>query len=217
MNTVVYTDGSCINNGRPTASAGIGVFFGHKDPRNYSGKILGKQTNNTAELKAILKAIELLREDIMNGDNIVIYSDSSYAIRCCTDYGEKLHKLDWNKKIPNATLVKEAFYTCSQHPNVTLKYIRAHTGLQDIHSIGNENADSLATRATGAFQDSSESRGHTSSHNRRTYKIYVNVPYSEKEAAKQMNLKWDYKRKKWYMLNTNSNKEDILRVWNMYK
>ncbi len=30
-------------------------------------------------------------------------------------------------------------------PNVTLQYIRAHTGKKDMHSLGNEMADKLAT------------------------------------------------------------------------
>lgn len=29
---VVYTDGSCLNNGKPDAKAGIGVWFGANNP-----------------------------------------------------------------------------------------------------------------------------------------------------------------------------------------
>ena len=47
----VYTDGSCHNNGQKNASAGI-IYFGENDDRNVSKKIMGKQTNNAAELKA---------------------------------------------------------------------------------------------------------------------------------------------------------------------
>ena len=32
----VYTDGACINNGKPNARAGIGVYFGENDSRNIS-------------------------------------------------------------------------------------------------------------------------------------------------------------------------------------
>ena len=34
----VYTDGSCSNNGRDNALAGIGIFFGRNDNRNISKK-----------------------------------------------------------------------------------------------------------------------------------------------------------------------------------
>ena len=58
----IYTDGSCINNGKKNAKAGIGVYFGKDDKRNISKRIKGKQTNNIAELKAILKAIKILKK-----------------------------------------------------------------------------------------------------------------------------------------------------------
>ena len=38
---------------------------------------------------------------------------------------------------------------CKSYPNISLKHIRAHTGLQDEYSIGNENADRLANESIG--------------------------------------------------------------------
>ena len=32
----IYTDGSCISNGKPDAKAGIGIFFSDDDERNLS-------------------------------------------------------------------------------------------------------------------------------------------------------------------------------------
>ena len=91
----VYTDGACTNNGKPTARAGFGVYFGKDDPRNVSEAYKGPQTNNVAELLAIIKALSILRQEIEDGEKIVIYSDSTYSIRCCTDYGEKMEKKNW--------------------------------------------------------------------------------------------------------------------------
>ena len=77
----IYTDGSCINNGKKNAKAGIGVYFGENDKRNVSKRIKGKQTNNTAELKAILKAIKIIKkEDNFKDLDITIYTDSKYSI-----------------------------------------------------------------------------------------------------------------------------------------
>ena len=50
----VYTDGACTNNGKETAKAGIGIYFQDNDSRNVSRRITGKQTNNRAELLAII-------------------------------------------------------------------------------------------------------------------------------------------------------------------
>ena len=55
----VYTDGACSNNGKPGAKAGIGVYFGVEDERNVSRKISGKQTNNRAELLAIMEVFQI--------------------------------------------------------------------------------------------------------------------------------------------------------------
>ena len=56
----VYTDGACSNNGKLYAKAGIGIFFGHHDKRNVSERVDGKQTNNTAELTAIIKTYPII-------------------------------------------------------------------------------------------------------------------------------------------------------------
>ena len=67
MEINVYTDGACSNNGRANAKAGLGIYFGENDPRNSSERIIGKQTNNTAELTAILRAAAILQREIMAG------------------------------------------------------------------------------------------------------------------------------------------------------
>ena len=73
----VYTDGACSNNGKKDAKAGIGVFFKENDPKNVSDRISGKQTNNTAELKAIIKAVEIIvAEGINNNSHVHIHTDS---------------------------------------------------------------------------------------------------------------------------------------------
>ena len=139
----VYTDGACSRNGRTNAKAGIGIYFGENDPRNISECIIGKQTNNTAELKAIIKAFDIIKNDIPT-KKIAIVSDSIYAIRCCTTYGEKI--INNPKKIPNKELVLQA-YKLYRNTNVKFIHIAAHTNNNDIHSIGNKNADKLATAA----------------------------------------------------------------------
>ena len=60
----VYVDGACTNNGKPNAKAGYGVFFSNDDPRNESNQIVGKQSNNTAELTAFIRAMEILSKEI---------------------------------------------------------------------------------------------------------------------------------------------------------
>lgn len=55
LRTVVWTDGSSINNGKPHARAGVGVYFGPDDSRNLSEPLEGsRQTNQRAEITVCL-------------------------------------------------------------------------------------------------------------------------------------------------------------------
>jgi len=145
----VYTDGSCSNNGKDNALAGIGVFFGITDCRNISKKIMGKQTNNTAELSAIIETYSIIENDIVNGIKIAIVSDSEYAIKCVSSYGEKCSNKGWNVDIPNKELVKTAYEMYKNKANIQFIHIKAHTNNTDIHSRGNDQADKLANLAIG--------------------------------------------------------------------
>jgi len=141
----VYTDGACSKNGTRVASAGIGIYFGENDLRNVSEKLIGKQTNNLAELTAIVKTHAIIRSDLLSGKKVAIVTDSEYAIKCVSTYGEKCYKQNWNVDIPNKELVKTAYEIYKDHStNVRFIHIRAHTQKTDIHSIGNDQADKLA-------------------------------------------------------------------------
>lgn len=144
----VYTDGACSNNGKKNARAGIGVYFGENDNRNISKKVIGKQSNNTAELTAIIEAIKLIEDDLLQNKIVEIKTDSTYAIKCATTYGSKCAALFWVKDIPNKELVRELYELVNgREKNIILSYIKAHSNLLDQHSIGNKNADLLATNS----------------------------------------------------------------------
>lgn len=205
----VYTDGGCINNGKKNAKAGIGIYFNKDDLRNISKRIDGKQTNNTAELKAILEALKILEKEIKEKLNIYIITDSEYAIKCCTSYANKLYLNNWkikgDKIIPNLEIIKELFNITSINPNIHFKHIMAHTNNNDIHSIGNYNADLLAKLSINDNSDLSKIND--------VKKIYLNVPYSKKEEAKELGARWNANIKKWYILDNNKNKNKLLTLF----
>lgn len=143
-NFIIYTDGSCPNNGKFKSGAGIGIHFSEKNKIKFtdiSQKLnVKKPTNNIAELIAIKKAIELTK----NIKNVKIYTDSKYSINVLTKwYKCWLDKgiLDSKKNID----IISKIYNLYIKTNVELIHIRAHTGKQDEHSIGNMIADRLAT------------------------------------------------------------------------
>jgi len=143
----IYTDGACSNNGKINAKAGYGIYFGINDSRNVSKEVGGIQTNNTAELTAIIETYNIIKEDIFNKKKIVIVTDSKYAIRCVSSYGEKCDKNNWNNNIPNKELVRKVYKLYKNINNIKFLHIMAHTKNTDIHSIGNYNADKLAKLA----------------------------------------------------------------------
>ena len=199
----VYTDGACSNNGKKTAIAGIGIFLGQDDDRNVSELVEGKQSNNTAELIAIIKTWPIIKQDILNSKKVTIVSDSIYALRCVSSYGEKCSGKGWKKDIPNKDLVKIAFEIYHNQQNIQFMHIKAHTDNTDIHSLGNDGADKLANIAIGM--------------NHCPYagpeKIHLNVSYQEKDKIKVMGGKWDAKKKKWFIHSDNVNKDRIIELF----
>jgi ribonuclease HI len=195
----VYTDGACSNNGKSNAMAGIGIYFGPNDARNVSRLVTGKQTNNVAELTAIIEAYNIVKPDILAGKEITILSDSIYAIRCCSTYGAKCAGKWDTIDIPNKDLVRHAYQLFCDQPNVSFIHVKAHTGKSDIHSIGNAEADRLATLPFPKFVIPN--------------RIYLNVAYEKKDMAKQLDCKWDVNKKKWYIYDDNKKKDIIMNLF----
>ena len=137
----VYTDGSCINNGKKGSKAGIGIFFGNEDKRNVSRKLnLDRVTNNVAELSALIEALDILKNE---SRDVIIYTDSKYCILCCTSYGDKQRLKDWSDNIPNKDLVMEVYNKYREKDNIRLEYVIGHSNIYE-----NEMADKLAREAT---------------------------------------------------------------------
>ncbi len=197
----VYIDGSCINNGKMNAKAGYGVFFTHDDVRNESNVVEGKQTNNTGELTAMIRALEILKKEIEDKRIINIYTDSEYVMKCSGSYGEKLAKNNWKTKEdkipPNLKLLQkiyDLYHANKKHINI--HHIKAHTNLHDKHSIGNSHADRLANIAVNPnYKEQDEDveidRFKNLSVAASSAKNFINVSYTYKDAVKKLGCKWD--------------------------
>lgn len=126
---IVYTDGACSGNPGP---AGCGVVV--VDPSN--GKMhegyeyLGQATNNIAELMAIFRALDVIKDPEAP---VVIHTDSSYSIGV-------LQK-GWKAKA-NTELITQIRGTLLKRTNTRLVYVPGHAGVPL-----NEKADELAREA----------------------------------------------------------------------
>ncbi|EGT42736.1 hypothetical protein CAEBREN_11718 [Caenorhabditis brenneri] len=129
----VFTDGSCRNQGKSTAKAGFGVFWGDDHPNNHSGKVDGLQDNNRAELYAACHAI---RQSLRLGyRKIRILSDSEFVrlvIQKPQDFEKKIAYIDYHDLIQSINLMRRSI-------EVSVEYVKAHSG-----HYGNVKADGLA-------------------------------------------------------------------------
>ncbi|KAF0463385.1 ribonuclease H-like protein [Gigaspora margarita] len=60
----VWTDSSVFENRTTNARAGIGVFWKDNDIQNLSERVLDDQTNNRAEIYAVIRAIKTCKDKI---------------------------------------------------------------------------------------------------------------------------------------------------------
>jgi ribonuclease HI len=141
--TVVYTDGSAIDNGTPQAKAGAGIFFGINDPRNRALRIpeaLGP-SNQVGELAAIKEAAEMCPRD----QALHIISDSRYAIDGMTKNAQKWEDEGF-MSISNGDLAKITLMRLRERRAPTsFRWIKGHDGVE-----GNEAADELAGQGAAA-------------------------------------------------------------------
>jgi ribonuclease HI len=211
----VYTDGACIKNGSSNAKAGYGIYFGENDTRNISKSLVGKnQTNNIAELTAIIECINIIKNTILTNYRVAIITDSIYSIRCITSYGYTNNKNNWVNDIPNKELVKQAYELYTSQTYIKIYHIDAHTNNKDIHSIGNDNADKLANKAINIIDNDYENKKINIENNR---KIYLHIPFEKKDEAKLKGTKWDYKKKLWYITEDNPNKNELISSYGIEK
>ncbi|KAJ5584152.1 Ribosomal protein L9/RNase H1 N-terminal [Penicillium hispanicum] len=141
----IYTDGSSLRNGTALASAGVGVYFGPGDPsRNVSEPLKGsRQTNQRAELTAILRAIDIAPRH----RDVTIFTDSRYAIDCVTVWFINWRRNNWTTKdkkpVENRDLVESILVKIEERNELKVKtlfeWIKGHS-----KDPGNEAADRLA-------------------------------------------------------------------------
>ena len=146
------TDGSSLNNGKPDAAAGAGVFFEAGSPNNISQPLsrTEHQTNNRGEMTATLLALRKCEAHMRGGSRTVrVYTDSAYSTGRFGTAGRKCRHRGWknskNKEAANVDLLQLAMAWRQAHGGwFELVHAYAHTDKQDRISLGNHAADRLA-------------------------------------------------------------------------
>ena len=145
----IYVDGSCSGNGEKENFGGIGVVLvkDNKVIKEYSKPVFNT-TNNRAEMKAVILAIQIAK--ILNKNvprEILIYSDSAYVVQTVNKWMYNWASKGWkkadNKEPENLDLVQTLYQLMQFERAIKVVKIKGHNG----HEF-NELADDLATRAT---------------------------------------------------------------------
>lgn len=146
----MFTDGACSGNGRKGAKAGYAVWFPENKDLSASDRIPADepQTNNRAELTAIWRATHILDEKGFHDQDIVIYTDSDYCIKCLTKYIATWVSNGWKtsegKAVLNQDLIKDISERLSKFKSHRFVHVRAHTGGEDDLSRNNDVVDRMA-------------------------------------------------------------------------
>ncbi|CAG8473947.1 39711_t:CDS:2 [Gigaspora margarita] len=137
----VWTDGSAFENGTTNTRAGIGVFWKDNDIQNLSEHVPGDQTNNRAEIYAVIRAIEICKDKVKP---LNIMTDSKYVINAMKFWIKNWERNNYisyrNKPVKNSDLFKHLKSLIDYRIGaVKFVYVRGHMG-----NYGNEQADRLA-------------------------------------------------------------------------
>lgn len=141
---IIYTDGGA----RPTpfGNAGIGVYIELDDKvvRMYQG-VGSDSTNNFAEAKALLIALEYVKENAVDGEEISIFTDSELTKNNFNRLDEFVGNgfvLKSGKLMANGEVWRDIASVKGIIENpITVEWVKGHS-----NNAGNKEADALATR-----------------------------------------------------------------------
>ena len=123
----IWCDGACSGNPGPS---GIGCVIIDGEKRIEISEFLGPGTNITAELTAVLRALQQVEDPTRT---VVLHTDSQFSIDMLTK--------PWKAK-KNVELVAEVRAKAREFPNLKFVWVRGHADVEL-----NERCDELATAA----------------------------------------------------------------------
>lgn len=148
----VYTDGASKNNQarkQGLSKAGLGVYYGPNDSRNFSGRVTGEQTNSRGELEAIQHALQNSAREAKHGNPqlTVIHTDSQYSMDSIQKWSKKWetngYKTSSGADVANQDLIKSCRRLVNEieanSGSVEFVKVKGHSG-----NHGNDMADRLA-------------------------------------------------------------------------
>lgn len=147
---IVFTDGSCRNNGKKNSVASFGTVWPFHPELDFGCKLCNNEshTNNRAEYHGVIYAIK--QADILDPEikkKLIIYTDSQLLINSLTIWLFKWKKNNWKKSdgeiISNLDLIKIMDEQMKRR-NIIFHHVRAHTNENTWEAHFNDKVDKLA-------------------------------------------------------------------------
>lgn len=139
----VFTDGSC-RGPQDQRRAGAGVWI-PETRQAFASNVPGTQTNNRAELCAIVLALMAVEGPLE------IYSDSSYSIKCVTEWYLKWKKNGWRnakgQPVENQEIIR-AILSEMEGRKVKFVHVRGHQKSDSYEALNNQMADTICNTQT---------------------------------------------------------------------
>lgn len=149
----IFCDGSCINNGLPTAIASwsyVVTDLNNNILEASTGKVKGIQNNNRAELTGFIKVLQYIKQD-REKNTYTVYIDYEALYLYCNGQCKPKSNLDLYKEI--RTLLK----ICGDR--VIVKKVKAHKTKDGIVNFINGLVDKLAKKSLVFFANDNTLNG----------------------------------------------------------
>jgi len=145
----VFTDGACSGNGQKGAKAGFAAWFPEHPDWAESHRVPDDQpqTNQRAELSGIHLALSILVLKGALDEDLVIYTDSEYSIKCLTEWMPGWVARGWKTSMGKPVLHRDLIEGIAGHLTKfkhRFHHVRAHTGGVDDLSKQNDIVDRMA-------------------------------------------------------------------------
>lgn len=144
MKVEIYTDGSSKPHTSKTGGWAYICIICVEGQRVEFWKSGGatNTTNNRMELMAIIKAMELLWNSNLLGHEIIIYSDSQYCVKGCSEWLQNWIANGWNEDSVKNRDLWDRVHILKKLISPKFVWIRGHDG-----NCFNERVDKLAVSA----------------------------------------------------------------------
>lgn len=149
----IYTDGSSLRNGRKDSRGAYAAVYPEQLDLSFGRPLPeGSQTNQTAELTAILEGLRGAKASRdVSGIVVRVCTDSEYSINCLTKWVVSWRKKDWKtaegKPVVHRVILEAILKDLESFGGHQFVHVRAHTGATDADSKWNDQADQLAQKA----------------------------------------------------------------------